>query len=226
MVQKILIFVMYSIAFLIVQGCSLNAGNGNLFHRNFLWETDLRDNEETNQRFTEISSNLYFELKKFKGSAPTDGEYFTVLREYYPKLDKFLDIERSDIAKEKTSTRDFIFYLNFKEWKKKNDEAQLQEQQKQDEIRQKAEIEKKKADLERHQQDVKIMLSKKGTRVCNLIQQGNWRGFTQYGFVEDFTTEKAKIRVVGLIDRLGRVVSIAFKESTIWEYPDYWYVCE
>lgn len=72
----------------------------------------------------------------------------------------------------------------------------------------------------------------KGTRVCHNINRklvettramvGNVRiyGNTTIGFIEDFSKTKIKIRIVA-----SNVIQ-NFRETTIWDYPTNWNICE
>lgn len=66
------------------------------------------------------------------------------------------------------------------------------------------------------------MLSTRGLRICQKAKYSYQGKYT--GFVEDFTDKKIKVHVAHLGGD-GWTAS-GFKESTIWDYPDNWYVCD
>ncbi|MBE3659159.1 hypothetical protein BOO92_21120 [Vibrio navarrensis] len=81
-------------------------------------------------------------------------------------------------------------------------------------MEQKALQEKQRRILERDR-----MLSTRGLRICQKGDLG-----TYVGFVEDFTEFKVKIHVVNYGGKSFTVSG--FRESTIWDYPGNWYICE
>jgi len=70
-----------------------------------------------------------------------------------------------------------------------------------------------------HKKESAIMLSEIGTQVCRKGISG-----TYTGYVENFTDKKMKVRVVFYGGKGWSVPG--FKENTIWDSTDHWYICE
>ncbi|MBV7299467.1 DUF4355 domain-containing protein [Enterovibrio paralichthyis] len=103
------------------------------------------------------------------------------------------------------------------------DEDELKAEQKAKVEREKAlaiaEQEQQRLAAEQKRADVRKMLSVRGLRIC---QKGNLG--TYVGFIEDFSKEKVKVHVANYGGDGWTVGN--FRETTIWDYPSNWYVCE
>lgn len=74
-------------------------------------------------------------------------------------------------------------------------------------------------DQQHQEAERKQMISTRGLRICQKGELG-----TYIGFVEDFTDSKVKIHVANYGGKSYTVSG--FRESTIWDYPKNWYICE
>lgn len=74
----------------------------------------------------------------------------------------------------------------------------------------------------RKAQESEIMLTTRGLRICQKAKYDYQGQYT--GFVEDFTDKKIKVHVAHLGGD-GWSTS-GFKQSTIWDYPANWFICE
>lgn len=100
-------------------------------------------------------------------------------------------------------------------------EHKLAEQKHQADLEAKKMARKKKIirDQNRKVVERKQMLSTRGLRICQKGDLG-----TYVGFVEDFTNYKVKIHVANYGS--GSSTVSGFRETTIWDYPKNWYVCD